>query len=177
MMLQVLLDHISSVICPTVAQKYPLAQKCLAQYRFFRCGNSSNSLFAVRPLIRLMISLGAISGGLLTSMCTWSLLTTPRTIRISNASHVCLTSSRMRSATSPTVPCSGTSSPTQSGTQSEKPYDFRICSPSAAPPMPHLEAKADRLKASGLNLVMESQAGEVRCVGDMQFGDRPFHGG
>jgi hypothetical protein len=48
-----------------------------------------------------MISLGAISGGALTSMCTWSALTTPRTILISNASHVCRTSSLTRTATSP----------------------------------------------------------------------------
>jgi hypothetical protein len=88
-------------ICPTVAQKYPLAQKCLPQYLFFRCENSSNSLLAALPLIRRMISLGAISGGALTSMCTWSALTTPRTIRISNASHVCLINSRTRIATSP----------------------------------------------------------------------------
>jgi hypothetical protein len=29
----------------------------------------------------------------------------------------------------------------------------------AAPPLPHLGAKADRLKAGGLNLVMDSQSG------------------
>jgi len=51
--------------------------------------------------MRLIISLGAIAGGQLTNICTWSLLTTPRTICISKASHVCLTSSRTRTATSP----------------------------------------------------------------------------
>jgi len=33
--------------------------------------------------------------------------------------------------------------------------------------MPHLEAKADRLKAGGLNLVMESQ--EISAIGDQQL--------
>jgi hypothetical protein len=36
------------------------------------------------------------------------------------------------------------------------PYDFRTCSQCAAPPVPHLEAKDDRLKAGGLNPVMEN---------------------
>ena len=92
---------ISSVICPTVAQKYPRAQKCRPQYLFFRCGNSSNNRLAVLPLIRLIISLGAIVGGALTKICTWSLLTTPLTIRISNVSHTWRTIARTRSAISP----------------------------------------------------------------------------
>mgnify|MGYP006940458369 CR=1 FL=1 len=58
-------------------------------------------LLDVRPLIRLMISLGARVGGQLVRMCTWSLLTTPFTIRISNASHVSHTNSGTRSAISP----------------------------------------------------------------------------
>ena len=76
-------------------------KKCRPQYLFFTCGNSSNSLLDVRPLIRRMISLGAIVGGELTRICTRSLLTTPFTILISKASHVDLTNSRTRSATSP----------------------------------------------------------------------------
>jgi transposase InsO family protein len=51
---------ISSVNWPTVAQKYPRAQKCWPQYRFLIFGYSSKSLIDVRPLIRLIISLGAI---------------------------------------------------------------------------------------------------------------------
>jgi len=39
-------------------------------------------------------------------------------------------------------------------------YDFHICSPCAAPPVPHLGARADRLKAGGLNLVMDSHCGK-----------------
>lgn len=48
-----------------------------------------------------MISLGASSGGALTSMWTWSPLTTPLTILISKASHVCITNSLTLIATSP----------------------------------------------------------------------------
>ena len=72
---------------------------------FFRCGNSSNNLLDVRPLIRLIISLGAMVGGQLAKICTWSLLTTSLIIRISKASHVSRTgnptNSRIRSTTSP----------------------------------------------------------------------------
>ena len=48
-----------------------------------------------------MISLGAMVGGALTKMCTWSLLTTPFTILISNVAHTWRTNYLTRSATSP----------------------------------------------------------------------------
>ena len=57
-MRQILLDHLFRHLA--YAQKYPLAQKCRPQYRLRKCGYSSNSLLDVRPLIRLMISLGAM---------------------------------------------------------------------------------------------------------------------
>jgi hypothetical protein len=59
---------IFSVIYPTVAQKSPRPQKCRPQYRCFSIGNSSNSLLEVQPLIRRMISLGAIVDGAETRM-------------------------------------------------------------------------------------------------------------
>lgn len=99
--LEVLLDHLFRHLpYRLVAQKYTRAQTCLPQNRLRMCANSSSSLLAPRPLISLMISLGAISGGALTSMWTWSALTTPRTILISNALQVC----RSRSLTSPPLP-------------------------------------------------------------------------
>jgi len=57
-------------------------------------------LLDVRPLIRPIISLGAIFGEQIFRSWTWSLLT-PFTILISNASQVSGTNSRTRSATSP----------------------------------------------------------------------------
>jgi len=54
---------ISSVNSPEVAQKYPLAQKCRPQYLFLKSGKLSNNFVALLPLIRLIISLGAKSGG------------------------------------------------------------------------------------------------------------------
>ena len=92
---------ISLVSSPAVIQKYPRAQKCLPQYRFFTRGNSSNILLDVLPLTRRIISEGAISGGAETRMWTWSLLTTPRRIWISNRSQTWRTSSRTLKARSP----------------------------------------------------------------------------
>jgi len=54
---------ISSVTSPDVTQKYPLAQKCCPQYLFFNSENISNNFLELRPLILLMISLGARFGG------------------------------------------------------------------------------------------------------------------
>lgn len=53
------------------------------------------------------------------------------------------------------APCSDTSSPIQSDTQSEIPYDFRICSPFHTSSSPIFLAEADRLEAGGFNLVIE----------------------
>ncbi len=69
-MLPILLYHFFRHLAYRGTEVPPLAQKCRPQYFFFRCGNSSNSLLDVRPLIRLMISLGAMLGGQLASMCT-----------------------------------------------------------------------------------------------------------
>ena len=78
MMLEVLLNHLlghlshrrakipSSVLGKTAPRGACPPQKCRPQYRFFNIGNSSNSLAALRPLSRRMISLGAIVGGALT---------------------------------------------------------------------------------------------------------------
>lgn len=71
-MFQMLLDHLFRHLAYRGA-KIPSRQKCQPQYRFFTRGNSSNSFADVRPLIRLMISLGAIFGGQLVRICTWSL--------------------------------------------------------------------------------------------------------
>ena len=45
-----------------MTQKYPLAQKCFHQNRFFNTGNSSNSFFVLRSFTRLIISIGAKCG-------------------------------------------------------------------------------------------------------------------
>ena len=148
---------ISSVICPTVAQKYPRAQKCRPQYLFFRCGNSSNSRLAVLPLIRLIISLGAIVGGALTKICTWSLLTTPLTI-VSQTFHK-LDEPLLELVQQHPLPkfYSGILSPKQNDTQFEKPYDCHTCSPWHTSKRVILSAEANRLEAGGFNLVMENK--------------------
>jgi len=58
-MFQILFAHLFGHL-PTVAHKYPRAQKCRPQERFFSSGNSSNSLVELWPLIQRMLSLGAM---------------------------------------------------------------------------------------------------------------------
>jgi hypothetical protein len=68
-MLKVALDHFFCHLAYRSA-KIAARPKCRPQYLFFRCENSSNNRLGVFPLIRFMISLGAIFGGALTKMCT-----------------------------------------------------------------------------------------------------------
>ena len=58
--------------------------------------------------------------------------------------------------------CIDISSPTRSSTQSEIPYGFHICSPSRASSLFIFLAEADRLEASGFNLLMENKASKSR---------------
>ena len=85
---------ISSVILPVDQPPYPIAQKCRPQYRFFNSGNSSCNLLDDLPFIRLTKSLIDILGGYSMCICTWSLLTTPFSIRTSSASHIWISSFR-----------------------------------------------------------------------------------
>jgi hypothetical protein len=55
----------------------------------------------------------------------------------------------------PSALCIGTLLPTQSGTQSEIPCDFRICNPLQSSSTFIFYAEADRLEAGGFNLVMD----------------------
>lgn len=83
MMPQLLFNHFFRHL-PNCGAEVPSRPKMSPQYPFFRWENSSNSRLAVLPLIRRIISLGAIVGRALIKICTCSLLTTPLTIRISN---------------------------------------------------------------------------------------------
>ena len=62
----------SSVILPVDHAPYPVAQKCLPQYRFSRCGNSCWRSREERPFKRLSKSDRAIFGGY--SMCIWNVV-------------------------------------------------------------------------------------------------------
>lgn len=97
---------IAFVICPTAAQKNPLTQTCRPQHLHFRGKNPSNRLFAVRRWIRLMTSLGArAAAGCSPAGAQGPCSLRPHTVRISTASHACLTSSRVRSAILLSAPC------------------------------------------------------------------------
>jgi len=92
---------ISSVIFPVDHPPYPIAQKCLPQYRFFSFGNSSCKILDDLPFsffTRLLIDNLA---GYSMCICTWSLLTTPFSIRTSSASQVWISSSLHLLCTSP----------------------------------------------------------------------------
>src|ERR687896_237677 len=67
-----------------------MAQKCRPQYCFRNCGNSCWRMREVRPLSRLTKSDSAVLGGYSISMWTWSLLTTPLSIRTSSALNISL---------------------------------------------------------------------------------------
>jgi hypothetical protein len=63
MVLEIVFDHLFGQFSRSHTKKYPLAQKCLPQYFFRKSGKLSNSFVELLPLIRRMISLGAILGG------------------------------------------------------------------------------------------------------------------
>lgn len=135
------------MITPTIARKYHRAQKCCPQYFFLRCGNSSDSLLDVSPFIRLMISLGAIVGGQLTIICTWSLLTTPLMIRIPKASQLSRPLSRSR-------PCTDTSSPIRSDIRSGISFDFYTGTPCCTSFLQH-HIVVKPAEAGNLNLICQ----------------------
>src|SRR5215208_1447985 len=80
---------ISSVILPVLQAPYPIAQKCLPQYRLFNSGYSCWSKREVRPLNRFTKSLIDFDGGYSMCTCPWSLLSTPLSILTSSASQIC----------------------------------------------------------------------------------------
>ena len=84
---------ISSVIAPTVAQKYPLAHKCWPQYLFLNCGYSSWSILELLPLRYWTIFAGARLGGHDTRIWIWSFATWPLIIVIPLLWHVCISNS------------------------------------------------------------------------------------
>ena len=71
-MLQILLYHCFRHLAYR-GTKVSSRPEMSATILFFKCGNSSNSLLDVRPLMRLIILLDAILGGQLARICTWSL--------------------------------------------------------------------------------------------------------
>ena len=73
---------ISSVMAPTVTQKYPRDQRCCPQYRFFNAGYSSCNRLDVRPFRYCTIFDGARLGGQESNRCTWSTSMCPFTIVI-----------------------------------------------------------------------------------------------
>jgi len=85
---------ISSVMFLVLHAPYPIAQKCLPQYRRFNSGYSCCNMREVRPLNLFTKSDSAFDGGYSMCICTWSLLTTPLSILTSCVSQICTIKSR-----------------------------------------------------------------------------------
>lgn len=153
-MLQILLDHVLGQLVlrgATIASR----QKCCPP----QCGNSSRTTYspcALDPshdLARRQFRRHR------DQICIWFLLVTPFRMRISNASHVCLASSRSARPRLPSAPDSDASLPRQSGTRSCTPCGCRTGSPSNSPAqMDHhsgsfrMEMKSARLKGGDFSL-------------------------
>jgi len=87
---------------PTVLTQYPLAQKCLPQYRFFSSVWRSNIFRALFPFRKPTTSDTECFGGIAITKWTWSAWTFPSIISTFFHSHNC----RMISRTDiPTSPC------------------------------------------------------------------------
>ena len=67
--------RICSSFKPTVLTQYPLAQKCLPQYRRFNSGCRSNTLIALFPFKNPTTSETEYFGGIPKTKCTWSICT------------------------------------------------------------------------------------------------------
>ena len=93
--------RIFSSSSPTVLTQYPLAQKCLPQYRFFRWIWRSNIFIALFPFRKPTTSDIEYLGGIDKTKCTWSNWTLCSNIPNFFHSQSCWTISPTDFATSP----------------------------------------------------------------------------
>src|SRR5512136_966242 len=86
---------------PTVLTQYPFAQKGRPQYRRFSSRCRSNTLIALLPLMKPILSAIEYFGGTLSTRWIWSFCTLPARISTYFHSHSCRMISLMDRPTSP----------------------------------------------------------------------------